>query len=84
VIYPGLAQRMSAGRGIQHSEKNDSWRLGVDTHQDPVHFVQMWVLPDETGLTPGYEQLELEGELLAGGLIPVASGMAKHEGGASG
>jgi len=80
VIYPGLAQRMSAGRGIQHSEKNDSWRLGVDTHQDPVHFVQMWVLPDETGLTPGYEQLELEGELLAGGLIPVASGMAKHEG----
>ena len=80
VIYPGLAQRMSAGRGIQHSEKNDSWRLGGDTHQDPVHFVQMWVLLDETGITPGYEQLELDNELLAGGLIPVASGMAKHDG----
>ncbi len=80
VIYLGLAQRMSAGRGIQHSEKNDSWRLGGDTHQDPVHFVQMWVLLDETGITPGYEQLELDNEQLAGDLVPVASGMAKHDG----
>lgn len=81
VIYPGLAQRMSAGRGILHSEKNDSWRLqGGDTHQEPVHFVQMWVLPDEAGITPGYEQLEIENELLAGGLVPVASGMDKHDG----
>ena len=54
VIYPGLAQRMSAGRGILHSEKNDSWRLGGETHRDPVHFVQMWVLPDENSITPGY------------------------------
>jgi quercetin 2,3-dioxygenase len=53
VIYPGLAQRMSAGTGILHSEKNDSWRLqGGDAHRDPVHFVQMWVLPDEGGITP--------------------------------
>lgn len=41
LIYPGLAQRMSAGRGILHSEKNDSWRLRGDTHREPVHFVQM-------------------------------------------
>lgn len=78
VIYPGLAQRMSAGIGILHSEKNDSWRLSGDKHDDPVHFVQMWVVPDENGVQPGYEQLEIDGELLAGGLIPVASGMPKH------
>lgn len=81
VIYPGLAQRMSAGTGIMHSEKNDSWRLRGDApHDEPVHFVQMWVVPDEPGIAPGYEQLEIEGELLAGGLVPVASGMAKHDG----
>ncbi|MGW2248579.1 pirin family protein [Kitasatospora sp. NPDC001660] len=81
VIYPGLAQRMSAGTGILHSEKNDSWRLGgADVHTDPVHFVQMWVVPDESGITPGYEQLEIDNELLSGDLLPVASGMAKHEG----
>ena len=83
VIYPGLAQRMSAGEGILHSEKNDSWRLQGEEHQEPVHFVQMWVVPDEGGITPGYEQLEIAGELLTGGLVPVASGMAKHEGAAA-
>jgi redox-sensitive bicupin YhaK (pirin superfamily) len=80
VIYPGLAQRMSAGSGIMHSEKNDSWRLdGGDSHDEPVHFVQMWVVADESGIKPGYEQLEIENELLAGGLVPVASGMSAHE-----
>ncbi|HET6875625.1 MAG TPA: pirin family protein [Acidimicrobiales bacterium] len=84
VIYPGLAQRMSAGTGILHSEKNDAWRLqGGDTHTDPVHFVQMWVVPDEGGIAPGYEQLEIDHELLSGGLVPVASGMAQHEGAAA-
>ena len=83
VIYPGLAQRMSAGKGILHSEKNDSWRLEGAQHQEPVHFVQMWVVPDEGGISPGYEQLEIDGELLAGGLVPVASGMAKHDGAAA-
>jgi redox-sensitive bicupin YhaK (pirin superfamily) len=81
VIYPGLAQRMSAGTGILHSEKNDSWTLsGGPSHTDPVHFVQMWVVPDEDGITPGYEQLEIEDELLRGSLVPVASGMEKHDG----
>jgi redox-sensitive bicupin YhaK (pirin superfamily) len=81
LIYPGLAQRMSAGTGILHSEKNDSWRLqGGASHNEPVHFVQMWVVPDEGGITPGYEQLEIQNELLTGGLVPVASGMEKHDG----
>jgi redox-sensitive bicupin YhaK (pirin superfamily) len=80
IIYPGLAQRMSAGTGILHSEKNDAWRLtGEPPHAAPVHFVQMWVVPDESGITPGYEQLEIEDELLRGGLVPVASGMPRDE-----
>jgi redox-sensitive bicupin YhaK (pirin superfamily) len=83
IIYPGLAQRMSAGTGILHSEKNDSWRLQGEQHTDPVHFVQMWVLPDEDGITPGYEQLEIDNELLSGSLVPVASGMDKHDGAAA-
>jgi redox-sensitive bicupin YhaK (pirin superfamily) len=78
LIYPGLAQRMSAGTGILHSEKNDSWRIQGDEHSDPVHFVQMWVVPDEGGIEPGYEQLEIDDALLSGGLVPVASGMDKH------
>jgi redox-sensitive bicupin YhaK (pirin superfamily) len=79
VIYPGLAQRMSAGTGILHSEKNDSWKLtGSETHSDPVHFIQMWVVPDETGITPGYQQLEIDDELLRGGLVTIASGMPEH------
>jgi redox-sensitive bicupin YhaK (pirin superfamily) len=88
VLYPGLAQRMSAGTGILHSEKNDSWRLAGpgqsdDAHRDPVHFVQMWVVPDERGIAPGYEQLEIDHELLSGGLVTVASGMPEHDGAAA-
>ncbi|HEX5493217.1 MAG TPA: pirin family protein, partial [Mycobacteriales bacterium] len=79
VIYPGLAQRMSAGTGILHSEKNDSWRLdGSPQHSDPVHFIQMWVLPDEPGIDPGYEQVEIGAELAGGGLVTVASGLPRH------
>ncbi|MEH0822787.1 MULTISPECIES: pirin family protein [unclassified Micromonospora] len=81
IIYPGLAQRMSAGTGILHSEKNDSWRLeGRQPHTEPVHFVQMWVVPDTEGVDPGYEQLEIGDELLRGGLVPVASGMDRYAG----
>ncbi|MFB7289391.1 pirin family protein [Actinacidiphila glaucinigra] len=76
VIYPGLAQRMSAGTGILHSEKNDSWKLtGAPEHKEPVHFVQMWVFPDEQGIKPGYEQLDINEELARGGWVTVASGM---------
>ncbi len=66
-LYPGLAQRMSAGTGIWHSEMNPS-----DT--DEVHFVQMWVVPDTEGVVPGYEQRDINGELDKGGLQPIASG----------
>ncbi len=84
LIYPGLAQRMSAGTGILHSEKNDSWRLqGGAQHAEPVHFIQMWVVPDENSITPGYQQVEIDDELLRGGLVPVASGMPGHDGGSA-
>ncbi len=83
VVYPGLAQRMSAGRGILHSEKNDAYRLEPERVREDVHFVQMWVVPDESGITPGYEQLEIDGELLGGGLVPVASGMPRDDGAAA-
>jgi redox-sensitive bicupin YhaK (pirin superfamily) len=79
VIHPGLAQRMSAGSGIMHSEKNDSWRLtGEPPHDEPVRFVQMWVVPDQAGIAPGYEQLDIADELRSGELVTVASGMPEH------
>ncbi len=67
VIYPGLAQRMSAGSGIRHSEMNHS-------AVEPVHFVQMWVVPDRVGIKPGYQQLDVSDLIAGGGLVPVASG----------
>jgi redox-sensitive bicupin YhaK (pirin superfamily) len=79
IIYPGLAQRMSAGTGIMHSERNDSWRLGGERHTNPVHLVQMWVVPDKSGVMPGYEQLEIDAELLSGNLVTVASGRPGHD-----
>jgi quercetin 2,3-dioxygenase len=78
VIYPGLAQRMSAGTGILHSEKNDAWTLGNHARNAPVRFIQMWVPPDTTGIDPGYEQAELPDDHLDGRLAPVASGMDRH------
>lgn len=78
VIYPGLAQRMSAGRGIHHSEKNDSWRIDGHEHAEPVHFVQMWVAPEERGIEPSYQHLDISNELDGGELVVVASGLPKH------
>jgi quercetin 2,3-dioxygenase len=72
VIYPGLAQRMSAGTGIRHSEVNASATADL-------HLVQMWVLPDTNGIEPGYEQRDLSDSLAAGGLVPIASGQG-HDG----
>lgn len=72
VIYPGLAQRMSAGSGILHSEKNDSLT-------EPVQFVQMWVVPDETGVTPSYQQHDIDDEQLNGNLVTIASGIPGHD-----
>lgn len=82
IIYPGLAQRMSAGSGILHSERNDGWRDGSIRHdQAPghpghrVHLVQMWVVPDETGGDPGYEQAEIAPGDLENQLVVVAGGL---------
>lgn len=49
VLRPGEVQRMSAGSGVRHSEYNGS-------REEPVHFLQIWLLPDRDGLTPSYEQ----------------------------
>ena len=48
-IRPGDVQRMSAGRGVQHSEFNPS-------QSDPVHFLQIWIQPNEQGIAPSYEE----------------------------
>ena len=71
-IYPGLAQRMSAGTGVTHSEYNASATADL-------HLVQMWVLPDTRGIEPSYEQRDINDALASGGLVPVASGRG-HEG----
>jgi redox-sensitive bicupin YhaK (pirin superfamily) len=70
-LYPGLAQRMSAGTGIEHSEMNPS-------PSDEVHFVQMWVPPDTEGIDPSYEQRDVNSELDKGGLQPIASGQGHN------
>jgi len=61
VLRPGEVQIMSAGTGIQHSEFNHS-------QVDPVHLLQIWILPDRRGLVPRYDQRAFPAEELAGKL----------------
>ena len=67
VVGPDQVQRLSAGSGVRHSERNDA--PGVD---EPTRFVQMWVLPDEPGLRPSYDLASVQPH----GLTPLASGIA--------
>jgi len=66
VIRPGDGQRMSAGSGIRHSEGNAS-------ETDPVHLLQIWILPAQNGITPGYEQKSFPREEKVGKLRVIAS-----------
>ena len=66
VIQVGDVQRMSAGTGISHSEYNAS-------QTEPVHFLQIWILPNETGLKPGYEQRSFDLEKKSGSWVLVAA-----------
>jgi redox-sensitive bicupin YhaK (pirin superfamily) len=67
VIRAGEVQRMSAGTGISHSEYNAS-------KTEPAHFLQIWILPDQPRLKPGYEQRSVELEKNAGRWVVMASG----------
>lgn len=66
LIKAGDVQRMSAGTGLTHSEFNQS--------ADPVHFYQIWILPDQKGLQPSYDQKSFSATSWRNRLFPVASG----------
>src|SRR5215203_618825 len=66
VIRPGDVQRMTAGTGVRHSEKNAS-------DQDRVHLLQIWILPNADGLAPGYEEKAFSEEQRRGQLRLIAS-----------
>ncbi len=66
VMRPGDVQRMSAGSGVAHSEFNGS-------KTEPVHFLQIWLIPAERGIAPSYEQKHFSAEDKQGKLRLVAS-----------
>ena len=66
VIRPGDVQRMTAGTGVSHSESNPS-------REQSVHLLQIWILPDQGGLKPGYEQKAFTDDQKQGRLCLVAS-----------
>jgi redox-sensitive bicupin YhaK (pirin superfamily) len=71
VIKPGDVQRMSAGTGVRHSEANGS-------ETESVHLLQIWIMPAEQGIAPGYEQKKFDDEEKRGRLRLVASRDARE------
>ena len=71
VLTAGDVQRMTAGSGVQHSEMNPSL-------DDPVHFLQIWILPERKGLVPSYEEANYSDEDKLGGLRLIASGASEN------
>jgi hypothetical protein len=69
VLTAGDVQRMTAGTGVRHSEMNPSL-------DEPVHFLQIWILPEREGLEPGYEEVNFSEEDKRGELRLIASGNA--------
>lgn len=67
VIRPGDLQRMSAGTGVRHSEMNHS-------KSEPVHFLQIWIMPEERGMKPSYEQVHFPREVRLDQLALLGSG----------
>ena len=76
-IAAPIDKLLTAGTGIRHSEKNDQPAVSPDAGQ-PLDLVQMWVVPDENEVAPGYEQLELGPSDIQGRLAVVASGMRRR------
>jgi len=66
VIRPGDVQRMSAGSGVRHSEFNAS-------SSEPVHFLQIWIIPDIVGIAPSYEEKHFTSQDRRGRLCLIAS-----------
>ncbi|MGA7329622.1 MAG: pirin family protein [Rhodomicrobium sp.] len=66
VIRPGDVQRMSAGTGVRHSEFNAS-------DKEPVHFLQIWIIPERKGLKPSYEQKSFDAASKRGKLCLIGS-----------
>jgi quercetin 2,3-dioxygenase len=76
VIRPGEVQHMSAGSGVRHSEYNHS-------KSEPVHLLQIWLMPDSDGIKPQYQQREFSTAERSGHLLQVAKSDAAKNGDAS-
>ena len=67
IIRSGEVQKMSAGSGVTHSEFNAS-------NDDPVHFLQIWIVPDTRGVDPSYEQVKIDAQAAKSGFTRIGGG----------